>query len=332
MKIVGSSRSAPSVLATKSGIPLKALRLPLQTFTRVKDKLSRAGMRPAFMRMKGTMMAIQSCIECNGSVSDLAANCPHCGASQQLLREQLKKQKKIAKEKQDIEEGKALLKKLFKFALYISLLSIYVACLISSESKTAGIGIFISLILLFQTPQKIINKLTKRDMTKRAYIAISIVMLLSFQSINSKIRNDLAETNGFSTYSDYSKAKSLNLTPAELAVKKVEWAEEERIKKEEQTKKAADKKAAEEAAEKIKKLVDSVESTCFGAIYDRLKDPTSADFETPVTAPDLKKGVWVVQQFVTSKNSFNANIRTGFQCIVKANEDGNSLVSINKVR
>ncbi|MFJ3372816.1 hypothetical protein [Pseudomonas sp. NPDC086251] len=112
---------------------------------------------------------------------------------------------------------------------------------------------------------------------------------MTSQLRNSRIGDELAQSNGFNTYSDCKKGQELNLTPEQLSIKKEQWAKEEKTKREELAKKEADRNAVEANAENTKKLVDSVESTCFGAIYDRLKDPKSADFETAATVPDLKK-------------------------------------------
>jgi hypothetical protein len=65
--------------------------------------------------------------------------------------------------------------------------------------------------------------------------------------------------------------------------------------------------------------------TCRGFIRERLKAPSSAEFQ-PCYSAVIKQGtdgVWGVGFWVDAENSFGAKLRTAYACILEDTGDGN---------
>lgn len=60
---------------------------------------------------------------------------------------------------------------------------------------------------------------------------------------------------------------------------------------------------------------------CEGFVEDRLKSPSSADFQRPTTT-EIGANTWRVVGSVDAENSFGATLRVDYECTVRGNSDG----------
>lgn len=62
---------------------------------------------------------------------------------------------------------------------------------------------------------------------------------------------------------------------------------------------------------------------CQEFVADRLKAPSTADFATPRQSVVRRSGnAFIVNSYVDAENSFGANVRTRYSCMVQPTDDG----------